>query len=39
VVGPDGRVVEVFRPRSPDDRPSMADLLVALGRASGGGER
>ncbi len=39
VVGPDGRIVEVFRPRSPDDRPSVAELLAALDRASGGGER
>lgn len=37
VVGPDGRIVEVFRPRSPDDRPSMADVLAAVNRARGGG--
>jgi len=39
VVGPSGRIVEVFRPSSPDDRPSLTDLLAALDRASGGGER
>jgi hypothetical protein len=37
VVGPDGRIVEVFRPRSPDDRPSMADLFAAVDRARGAG--
>lgn len=34
VVGPDGRLVYVFRSRGPDDRPSVDDLL-AFARSSG----
>jgi peroxiredoxin len=31
VVGPDGRLRAAFRPRSPDDRPSVDELLAAIG--------
>lgn len=30
VVGPDGRLRAAFRPRSPDDRPSVDELLAAI---------
>jgi len=35
VVAPDGRLAYVYRSRRPDDRPRLAELVGAVGRAGG----
>lgn len=36
VIGPDGRLARAFRPRSPDQRPPLSDLVDAVARSRTG---